>query len=163
MELVEGSASIDEVDAFVGQLEEIGDRHDCVIQAFDARYIAGRRHLETALERAQRAFDRNDAIADEFAVEILCYAAGRRQINQALEMGISPGDLPVVIVVTGPNEQEAAAEVKDLIQPEPTLGNSREPERIHTFFDITDAERDATDASLEDLVIERVSLLVIDK
>lgn len=163
MELVEGSASIDEVEAFVGQLAEIGDRHDCVIQAFDARYIAGRRHLETAIERAQRAFDRDDAIADEFAVEILCYAAGRRQINQALEMGISPGDLPVVIMVTGPNEQEAAADVQDLIQPEPTLGNAREPERIHTFFDITDAEREATEASLEDLVIERVSLLVIDK
>ncbi|MFW5949476.1 MAG: KEOPS complex subunit Cgi121, partial [Halolamina sp.] len=46
MELVEGIARIDDLDRFLERRGEIGDEHGCTIQAFDARYVAGRRHLE---------------------------------------------------------------------------------------------------------------------
>jgi len=99
MRVVEGVAEIDDVEHFVSRLGEIGDEHGVAVQAFDARYVVDRAHLERAVALANRAVDRGEAIADDPAVEILCYAAGRRQINRALEMGVSTGECPVVVVV----------------------------------------------------------------
>lgn len=163
MRLVEGRAEIDDVDAFVDRLAATGDEHGSAVQGFDARYVAGRSHLEAAVDRANRAVARDDMIADDRAVEILLYAAGRRQIDQALELGVPDGGGPVVIVIDGGDEAAAVAASHELIEPEEVLGTSRDEDWICAFFGITDAERGATEASLEDLVIERVSLLVIEK
>lgn len=163
MKLVEGHADIDDVEAFVDQLTAIGEQHGAVVQSFDARYVAGRAHLEAAVDRANRAVARDDMIADDRAVEILLYAAGRRQIDQALELGVPDGGGPVVVVIDGGDEGAAAAASRELIEPEAVLGTARDEDKLCAFFGITDAERGASDASLEDLVIERVSLLVIDK
>jgi len=172
MELVEGIATIDDLDAFLERLGDIGDEHDCTIQAFDARYVAGRRHLERALELADRAIGRDDAIADDRAVEVLCYAAGRRQINRALAMGVDEGESPVVVLIAAEEESEndssdgdeaaAASDVRTLLEPADTLG-AFDPDTLREFFDVGDAEMVATDASLEDLVIERVALLTVEK
>ena len=168
MELVEGIATIDDLDPFLERLGAIGDAHDCTIQAFDARYVAGRRHLERALELADRAIERDDAIADDRAVEVLCYAAGRRQINRALAMGVDEGETPVVVLIAAENDSDdadeaaAASEVRGLLEPADTLGEF-DPDTVREFFDVGDAEMAATDASLEDLVIERVALLTVEK
>jgi len=172
MELVEGVATIDDLETFLARLGEIGDEGGCTIQAFDARYVAGRRHLERALELADRAIERDDAIADDRAVEVLCYAAGRRQINRALAMGVDEGETPAVVLVAGEdggdgagddaNETAAAEAVRTLLEPADTLGEF-DPDTVREFFDIGDAEVAATDAGLEDLVIERVALLTVEK
>lgn len=157
----EEAASFTDVDELVTRLGVLGDAHGAAVQAFDARYVAGRQHLTRAVEFANRARERGDAIADDRAVEILLYAAGRRQINRALEMGVEPGETPIVVVVDGGNEVDAANAVQDLLSPISTLdGNS---ERLRAFFDVGERELTATDASLEDLVCERVALLVVEK
>ncbi len=163
MQLVAGEASIESVDAFVETLDEIGVEYGCAVQAFDARYIAGRGHLEAAVEQANQAFERDDTIADDRGVEILCYAAGRRQINQALTMGVKEGTGPVVVVVDGRDEAGAITAVEALVSPGAVPGRARDEDEICRFFDISPAEREATAASLEELVVERVALLVIDK
>lgn len=163
MRIVEGFAGIRDVDAFVARLDEVGLTTDCAVTAFDARYVAGRRHLEAAVDRANRAFERDDAIADDRGIEVLLYAAGRRQIERALEMGVREGRGPVVVVVDGGDEVGAAERVRDLLDPADVLETERDDERIRSFFGITDAELGATDAPLELLVIERVSLLVLEK
>lgn len=99
MRLVAGTASVADVDAFVAALP--GDEYDCSVQAFDAAYVADRGHLEAAVEHATRAFERGENVASDRAVEILLYAAGRRQIRQALEMGVGEGEQDVVVVVDG--------------------------------------------------------------
>jgi KEOPS complex subunit Cgi121 len=175
MEIVQGVARIDDLEEFLSRLGEIGDEHGCTIQAFDARYVAGRRHLGRALELADRAIEREDAIADDRAVEVLCYAAGRRQINRALAMGVGEGETPTVVLIAAerdgrndgdergtPDEAAAAADVRDLLEPADTLGEF-DPDTVREFFEIGDAEMAATDASLEDLVIERVALLTVEK
>jgi len=172
MEIVEGVARIDDLEAFLSRLGGIGNEHGCTIQAFDARYVAGRRHLERALELADRAIEREDAIADDRAVEVLCYAAGRRQINRALAMGVDEGEWPVVVLIAAEEESEndssdggeaaAASDVRALLEPADTLG-AFDPDTLREFFEIGDAEMAATDASLEDLVIERVALLTVEK
>ncbi|MFB6228713.1 MAG: KEOPS complex subunit Cgi121 [Halobacteriales archaeon] len=163
MRLIEGTTDVADVTGFVDDLGAIGADHGGALQAFDARYVAGPDHLRIAVERANRAFEREDAIADDRAVEILCYAAARRQINRAMEMGVSEGEGAVVVVVDGGDEAGAAKPVRDLVDPDPVLESASDPELIRDFFDVTDAEMAATDATLEDLVIERVSLLVVEK
>ncbi|SIR93854.1 KEOPS complex subunit Cgi121 [Natronorubrum thiooxidans] len=175
MQLLECTLEIDDIDSFVSQLGEVSDRHDVTIQAFDARYVADRTHLEHALELADRAIDRGENIARDRAVEILLYAAGRRQIDDALEMGVGEGRQRAVMLVDGGStgneggqeSSEAAAletlvELEAVVDTEPTLESPAE-ETLCSFFEITDAEREATDASLVALVRERVALLEVDK
>jgi len=189
MRVVEGTAAVEDLDDFVASLGEAGDAHACVVQAFDARLVADREHLETALRYAARAHRRDDAIARDPAVETLLYAAGRRQIDRALAMGVDAGETPVVVLVasdfpedplpTSDVERECADAVADLLADATTVDAgtpdddaetpdadgsfaATDPERVREFFEIGDAELAATDAPLAALVRERVVLLSID-
>ncbi|WP_049901697.1 KEOPS complex subunit Cgi121 [Halococcus agarilyticus] len=173
MELVEGRATVEDVDGFVARLGTIGDEHGCAIQAFDARYIVSRGHLERALELADRARARDEAVARDRGVEILLYAAGRRQIERALELGVDAGEGPVVVLVAADDdetsdERAAAAAVAErldtarILDETDTLDGFDEA-RVCEFFGIGDAELAATRAGLDALVGERVALLDVEK
>lgn len=173
MELVEGRVHVAEeapaavtafadVDAVLTELAAVGEEFGATIQALDARYTAGRTHLERAVELATRAHERDDAIARDLAVEILLYAAGRRQIERALEMGIKRGRTPAVVVVDGGDEAAAKDAVAGIMEPYDALA-ARDTERIREFFDVSDQELAATHADLEEIVCERVALLVVEK
>lgn len=168
MRLIEGIANVDgnrfeDVGELVAALGRIGDEHGVTVQAFDARYVVSERHLERAVELADRARDHGEAVARDRAVEITLYAAGRRQIDRALEMGISTGETPAVVLVDGSGDEANAGEaVRELLAPAETLGDYDE-RLVRAFYDIEDVELNATDADLESLVLERVALLVIDR
>ncbi|MFB6087988.1 MAG: KEOPS complex subunit Cgi121 [Haloarculaceae archaeon] len=169
MRVVEGVAAVEDLEATLDRLDAVADDHGVTVQAFDARYVAGRTHLERAVELADRAFARGENVARERGIEILLYAAGRRQIDDALEMGLQEGSLPVAVVVSAADGDEgreaaagdAAAERLDL-DPAATVA-SVDADRVRAFFDVTDAELDAVDGDLADLVAERVALLDVEK
>lgn len=188
MDLVEGILAVEDVDAFVDRLDALGDEHGVTVQAFDARYLVDRRHLERAVELADRAIARGEAIARDRSVEILCYAAGRRQINRALELGVEAGECPAVVLVDAPpgdgdgehggddqsddedddrvaeRERGAAAAVRSMpaVEPAETLG-AFDSERVRDAFDVRDPELATVDGDLASLVHERVALLVVEK
>ncbi|MFB6070569.1 MAG: KEOPS complex subunit Cgi121 [Halanaeroarchaeum sp.] len=157
----DGVPAYESVPALVNELEDASEAGTAV-QAFDARYVAGREHLETAVAHANRSVERGENVADDRSVEILCYAAGRRQIDRALAMGVGEGTTPVLVVADGPAEDRVADRVGTLVASVATLEEG-EPDRIREFFDVTPAEQDATDAPLADLVCERVALLDVEK
>lgn len=184
MELVEGVADVGDVDQFVERLGRIGGEHGCAIAALDARYLVGREHVARAVRLANRAFERGENVADARAIEVLLYAAGRRQIDRALELGVSTGEGPIVVVVdeepdregTGErddteNEREereeaAAAAVERALGPEferSSVLGAYDEKRVRDFFAIAEAELEATDAGLDELVGERVALLDVEK
>ncbi|WP_336325612.1 KEOPS complex subunit Cgi121 [Halovenus sp. HT40] len=181
MHLVEGCTEIDDIDTFVEKISAIGAEHGVTVQTFDARYVADAAHLRRAVDHAVRAIERGEAIADDPGVEILLYAAGRRQINRALEMGVSAGKCPVVGVAVDCDahdyrgdpvgtadrpsteaERDAAAALEAELDPESTL-DATEEKRLRSYFEVTDRELAATDGTLSDLVRERVTLLVVDR
>ncbi|WP_123536928.1 KEOPS complex subunit Cgi121 [Halosimplex salinum] len=194
MELVEGTATVDDLDEFVARLGAIGDEHGVTVQAFDARAVVDRAHLERAVELADRAIGRGEHVARDRGVEILLYAAGTRQIDRALELGVSPGECPVVVLVDAVEdsgrdgdgdrdggtdadataeadaegaEQRAAAAVREMdgpgsVDPGETLG-AFDAERVRAFFEVGDAELEAVDGTLADVVRERVALLDVEK
>ncbi|WP_267641303.1 KEOPS complex subunit Cgi121 [Haloarchaeobius amylolyticus] len=173
MRVVEGLATVVDVDDFVARIGDVGDEHDCVVQAFDARYVVDRAHLETAVRQAARAWERDEAVARDPAVEVLLYAAGRRQISEALTMGVGEGETPVVAVVvsgfpddplaTDEPEAAAAEDLAAMLDSAETLGEAADEDRIYEFFEVGEAERAATDATLSDLVRERAVLLTVNK
>ncbi len=168
MRLVEGIADVggerfDDVGAFVDGLTDVSEAHDVTVQAFDARYVVSRRHLERAIEIADRERERGDGIVRDRGVEIALYAAGRRQIDRALEMGVAAGRTPVVVVVDGEGDERSASEaIREMLDPAETLGSCDET-LVREFYGIGDAELEATDAGLEALVLERVALLVVER
>jgi KEOPS complex subunit Cgi121 len=173
MELLEGIVHVGtdtepghaSVGAFVKRLEQIGARYNVTCQAFDARYIVSARHLERAVELADRERARGSGIARDRGVEVLLYAAGRRQIDQALELGIGQGETPAVVLLSVEDEGNttaAAAAARKLLVPEDTLG-AYDKMLVKNFFNVGERELAATDAGLESLVLERVALLVIDR
>lgn len=162
MRLVEGVASVEDVDAFVAELGDVGDEHGAAVQAFDADYVADEAHLASAVAHANRAFERGANVASERAVEVLLYAAGRRQIRRALAMGVDEGDSEVVVVVDGGDEVAAADAVRGLLAEErPTLGGDEAT--LRAFFDVSEAESAAAAGGLADVVRERVALLDVEK
>ena len=178
MRVLECRLDVDDLDSFVADLGAIGERHDVTVQAFDARYVADRDHLERAVELADRAIERGENVARDRAVEILLYAAGRRQIDRALEMGVGEGENRAVILIdAGPSDDadgdtdretreagalERVGELEAVVSRDPTLERT-DDETLCAFFDVTEAERAATDASLSALVRERVALLEVEK
>jgi KEOPS complex subunit Cgi121 len=162
MQVVEGEADIESVDAFVDEIREIGAAHDATVQAFDARYIVDREHLRQAVELADRERGRGEGIARDAGVEILLYAAGRRQINRALEIGVSGGHCPVVAVAVGDDATAAADALSELLEPADTLG-AFDDQRVRDLFEISERERATTAGTLADIVHERVTLLVVER
>ncbi|ELY98012.1 KEOPS complex subunit Cgi121 [Natrialba asiatica] len=174
MDLLECRLDINDLDSFVADLTAIGERHGATLQTVDARYVADRRHLERAVELADRAIERGENVARDRAVEILLYAAGRRQIDRALEMGVGEGENRAVVLIDATPHSDskngsdldaaraAVTELEAFAGTEPTL-DQQDEDVLRTFFDITDAERAATDASLAALVRERVALLDVEK
>jgi KEOPS complex subunit Cgi121 len=51
---VEGVATVEDVDAFVGAVGSVADETDATVQVFDARYVAGETHLRTAPSDEER-------------------------------------------------------------------------------------------------------------
>lgn len=188
MRLVAGAASVADVDEFVADLGAVGDEYGCAVQAFDAAYVADRGHLEAAVERANRAFARGENVASDRAVEVLLYAAGRRQIREAMAMGVGEGEQDVVVVVDGGrdasagddgdasagDEAGAAAAVAGLLVDATVLGGGEalpgagggvfgDPAALREFFEATDAELEAAAGDLAGVVRERVALLDVEK
>lgn len=189
MKLLECQLAIDDLDSFVSDLNAIGQRHGATVQAFDARYVADRRHIERAVELADRAIERGENVARNRAVEILLYAAGRRQIDRALAMGVDEGEQRAVVLVDGVTDArddatdsdgdaadggaagsneiaaaEAVTELEAFLERADAIGPDRQDaQTLCSFFEITDAERAATDAPLAALVRERVALLEVEK
>ncbi len=163
MILLEGYLTSKDISSFLDNLTEISTKHQCVIQSFDARYIAGESHLFLATEYSIKAFERGDSIAKDPAVELLLYASGRRQINRAMEMCIGPETTGIVIAIYGEKEVISSNLLRDLILPSDVIDPTQNIELLCTFFDITNAELEVSSADIESLVLERVALLNLSK
>ncbi|KKF39779.1 KEOPS complex Cgi121-like subunit [Halorubrum saccharovorum] len=180
--LVAGTAVIDDLDAFLASLDEIAAETGAVVQAFDADFVVSAAHLREATRLAARAIARDEAVARDPGVEIMLYAAGRRQIDRAFALGVEEGEGRAVVLVAdfggvpGADRPDAdldaaVASVEDLLA-SPTGSNGAinegsdpafDAKRVREFYDIGDREIAATAGDLSDIVRERVALLDVEK
>lgn len=156
----ETGAAFGSLESFLSTLREISEEYGVLLQAFDARYIADEAHLQAALDHAKRSMERGENVADELAVEVLLYAAGRRQIDEAMTLGLETGQQSVIVLLDGDQADAAARAVREHLDPGPAEPDT---EAIAEYFEITSVERAATTGDLSDLVRERVALLDVEK
>ena len=161
MRTIEGTATFDALEPFLEELAAVSDATDCLIQAVDARYIAGEAHLRKALEVTRAAIDDGRQIAEDPSIELLLAIAGTRQIDRALELGIGIGEA-AIIVIDGDREAAAEGQLEAVLTPR-DRPITPDANRIRDWFGITEAELEATTADLEAVVCERIALLALER
>ncbi len=175
--IIAGTVSIAAVEDFLAVLREISKNYAVTIQAMDAVLIAGEEHITSAVTKAIRAVSKKKSITSDLGLEILLYAAGKRQIERALAMGVTEGDKKVAIVIVdarGEKDLELVAEEvkrKTGMKEEPIREleldvehNEHKRDKLKKFFAITEEELNAVgEQKLKMLVLERVALLDVLK
>lgn len=161
IQILEGKLSIYNVDEFLQKLKKISMEKNLTIQALDADKIAGKDHIRFAVEKAINSFKTGTNIANDLSKEIMLYAAGTRQINKAVKLGIHKGENNIVIVAVGESKLSGFDEIRyaDVL-----VYNASKREHLMKIFGITNEELEAVgEEKLPELVLERVALVDVIK
>ena len=149
----------DKVNEFVSKLPRRGGMP---VQFLNADYVCGKEHLQTAIEHAQRAFDRGKAISDTMAMEILLYASGEVQISTALaKMGIADGCENVACVISNEIDMDSLLAFLDLKRDDSVLDCTEE--KLLRFGIHKESISAAGQDTMADLVFERVGMVDVKK
>lgn len=166
-EFVSGSKNIEDIKLFLNEIVEITNKNNCTIQAINADKIAGEKHLKLAVKKAIKAFEQKTNSAKDLGIEIMRYASGKRQIEEALSMGITLGQNNIVFVIIGEKNNlieckyclEKIILIKDLIP-----YTNKKKDSITTQFEINSIELETVGEDMIPLlVLERVALVDILK
>jgi KEOPS complex subunit Cgi121 len=141
---------------------EWASSHGGEVCLLDARSVFGRDHLESAALHAIRARDSRTTSSRSVAMETLLYAAGVRQVQDAIRSaGLRPDTTAIGVVLFG------SARVDDFIR---DMGWTRDDGVLNAdrksleHFGISDREaKTVCDARRLDLILEKVALLDVQK
>jgi len=149
---------------FLNTIQSISQEYSTHIVCFNADNMAGNRHVEVAIEYAQRSFFSGKPISNSFEMEALLFAAGSRQCNMATLFGIHEQE-NIMFVCSCPVNAEVWEELSHYMHfvtetwDEITL---EKEERLKSFFSITREELALVGrARIIDLVLERIALLEV--
>jgi len=161
-----GTANITDVDETLRRVEAVAE--ECLVQLFDARYVAGEEHLLSALRKARRAFERGENISQDVRLEVMLYAAATRQLRNAFKMGIKPGSCRIAVLIEAENALELSKKVESalsLLRDDSVVECSPDKwDVLREFFHISDEELSCVGKErLCQLVLERVALLDVEK
>lgn len=167
VEFVSGSIFIEDLKAFLKTTAELSKANSCIIQAMNADKIAGEKHLQFAVTKALRAFEQGRNAAKDMGIEIMRYASGKRQIEEAFSMGVHQGRNNVVFVVIGEEDSILACTdiLKQMIEPANVIEYcmSKRDEIIIQFGITADEIAVVGEQMIPELVIERVALVDVLK
>ncbi len=146
--------------SIVRTLRELAKESPALVALFDARAIAGERHLLSAWAHLGRARNRSEPRLRDRGAEFALYVAGDDQLPRALaKVGVSEGTEQFVLVAERPQDptpllERFELEIDPSAYPRPVDGGVLER------LGIDPAERSAVPSSAwEGLVLERVALL----
>jgi tRNA threonylcarbamoyladenosine modification (KEOPS) complex Cgi121 subunit len=149
-----------DVATIVRTLRELGRDSDALVALFDARSIAGERHLYSAWAHLGRSRGRGEARLRDRGAELALFVSGDDQLPRALEkVGVGPSTEQVVLVAERPLDP---AELLDRFEldPDPTAYPRAADATTLDRLGISVEERTGLPASSwEGLVLERVALV----
>lgn len=160
--IIEGTIFIDDMEAFLKKIRKISKEKNIVIQALNTDKLAGKEHLMFAIEKAMISYKTGKNMANDPSKEIMLYAAGTRQINRAIRIGIHNGNNNIALVAIG--EHIDLSDFSDIVQKNVLQYDKSKNADLMDVFNITDEEIHAVGADrIPELVIERVALVDILK
>jgi len=167
--VVGARGTVQNIDAGLGIMAAVDKKTHTTNQIFDADHISGKEHLVHAAKLALTARTAHTNFAESFNIELVCWAAGARQINQAFErVGLRAGCGRVALLTVG-NTRDGVKRAQTEILRE--LGLNRDdgvlevtakkvPALMKTFG-IRKPEVEI--APVQKLVLEKVALLSLQR
>jgi KEOPS complex subunit Cgi121 len=160
--------TIPDIESALKTINSYAEESSITVQLMDANMVYGKPHLQSAIDHALRAFERDDSISSTLAMEILLYASGEYQIRVALDkIGLksSNNEQQVAIVIVSDLEPEKMLPELltrlELVQDDSVLEGDAE---VLKRFGISEAEIGAVlPDKIGDLVLERVAMVDIKK
>ena len=155
-------ASVVNPESVVRTAAEWASARGAEVCLLDARSVFGRGHLESAALHAIRARDARTMSSRSVAMETLLYAAGARQVQDAIRsVGLRPDTTAIGVILFG------SARVDDFIR---DMGWTRDDGVLNAEgksledFGISDqAAGNVSESQRADLVLEKVALLDVQK
>jgi KEOPS complex subunit Cgi121 len=171
IQIKSASGYIGSIEAFMKQILRFSKQEGIVVQAFDASVIFSDDHLLSATDHAKRAFEQGKNSTNSFALEILLYAAGERQIEKAIKkVGVKKGTQRIVFVLTSDLENKKKIDESMGTQLVTVLGLQGDNQGIHgdrttlKRFGITDQElATIPEHQYGDLILEKIALVDVMK
>jgi len=165
VEVIGGRMEIRGVEKLIEELGEIDARFGTTTQIFDASRVAGKLHLFHSARLALIAHSAGRNITNSLTIELLCWAAGTDQIDQALErVGVRKNTGSVALLVLGKNEEGVSGAIKEALEnlkikrEDKVLGiNPEKTSKLAEVFSISERELETSD--IQKLVLERMALL----
>jgi len=141
-------------------LREVAKESESLVALFDARAIAGERHLYSAWAHLGRSRGRGESRLRDRGAELALYVAGDDQLPRALEkVGVSDTAEEFVLVFEKPHDPVMLLERFELIA-DPTVYPRSPDGTTLERLGIGSAERAAVPLSAwEGLVLERVAMV----
>jgi tRNA threonylcarbamoyladenosine modification (KEOPS) complex Cgi121 subunit len=141
-------------------LREVAKESESLVALFDARAIAGERHLYSAWAHLGRSRGRGESRLRDRGAELALFVAGDDQLPRALEkVGVSDATEEFVLVAEKPRETDALLARFDLVA-DATVYPRPPTEATLDRLGITPPERESVPpAAWEGLVLERVALV----
>lgn len=136
-----------------------------LIQVADAGAVCGADHLRGAARRALAAREAGEGIADDPAMDVLLYAAGVRQITEALEaLGVAEGTTGLAAVAVHPAPAAAFDALGDALGADRDDAVLEPSEAALDALGVPEAQREALPRGRwPDLALEQGALLEVDK
>lgn len=152
-----------DVGALLSAARDFGRARNVEVQLLDAAAVASSDHLRSAAAHALRARERGTMRASSLGMETLLYAAGRRQIRDAMALlGISASTERLAAVLIGPGAAAKAPRLLAALGLRP-LSEKRAAGGASALERLGVPVRGATPGQLADLALEQVALLDIEK
>jgi KEOPS complex subunit Cgi121 len=167
VEFIGGRIFIEDLKPFLRTIADISKTNNCTIQALNADKVAGEKHLQFAVLKACRAFGQERNAAKDIGIEIMRYASGKRQIEEAFSMGVRQGQNNIVFIVRG--EACSVSSCMDILKQMLVSADvikylpSKRDEIIIQFGITADEITVVGEQMIQELVIERVALVDVLK
>ncbi|HDD36033.1 MAG: hypothetical protein J7K36_05915 [Archaeoglobaceae archaeon] len=137
--------------------EKLGE---CKAVFINSEYVLDLETIKFAVKKALKSWKKGENIAKTLPIEILLYVAARRQINEALEIGIKQGFNRVVVILLDNCLEllKSLGFVEKKFIPKPNI------EKILKFYNISERELEVVGIKkLPMLIRERIVLFDIFK
>ncbi len=153
-------AEVPDATEIVRRLRRLNEGQERFVSLFDARSIAGERHLLSAWAHLGRARNREEVRLRDRSAEFLLYVAGDDQLPRALaRVGVGPTTEAFVVVAERPRELPPTLEALGL-EEDPRVYPRAPDAATLERLGIGPAEREVVPAAAwEGLVLERVAFV----
>ncbi len=162
LKIIGATGKVDSVNKFISRAREYISDSNSLLQFIDAESVLGKEHIQSAIEHSIRAFERQDNISTNLAMEILIYTAGKPQIQNALEeIGIKNGCEKMAVIADDKIKINGLLAHLNLKRDDNVLEFNESKLRK---FGISTSEIMACDKEkIKDLILERVAMVDVRK